>query len=565
MKKHLLQILSVSLLFGTVSCTNLDETIYSEIAAEKYEFTESDNNSQFAPVYSSLREFYWSWFDYGTLQVDGDLFCIPKRIGVGWGTVYNNLHTHDFHAGINHFATLWNKGYQGINACNKLLDRQESLGLTESQIGELRGYRALYYYLLFDLFRNIPLDVTYYNHESGWQPEQSTPQEMWDFIVSELDNVKNSCGDDATTGRKGHVNNYVAHMILAKMYLNHNAWFKDDSDNSYYEKCIDELEYILQMKGSEFELASNYTDNFKESIVDCKEIIFGIPYEYLYAGGNYQTSLWMNTSGRATWGFTGWATGGGGALNQFLDTYKRDANDSSVILDKRFADSWIGGQQYDLNGNVILENGNPLVYTYNLRSTDNPGCYPMEGYRLVKYEIKGDDRGTQYDDIPFFRLADAMFMKAECLLRLGGYKGDTKQTAADMVTEIRLRNFDHADDAKRTIEDLEGPSVYRYGHYENTATQDEPDNICDERADDTDIELGGLLDDLGWEFLAEHHRRQDLIRFRLKSSGLKQNVYNGKAWFCKDAEPDNSRYKDIYPIPQDILNGNSKLKQNIGY
>ena len=32
---------------------------------------------------------------------------------------------------------------------------------------QLRAYRALYYYILFDLFRNIPLDTTY-DHPTGW-------------------------------------------------------------------------------------------------------------------------------------------------------------------------------------------------------------------------------------------------------------------------------------------------------------------------------------------------------------------------------------------------------------
>ena len=41
------------------SCTDLSETIYNQIASEKYEFTEKDAASMFAPVYSSLRNFYW--------------------------------------------------------------------------------------------------------------------------------------------------------------------------------------------------------------------------------------------------------------------------------------------------------------------------------------------------------------------------------------------------------------------------------------------------------------------------------------------------------------------------
>lgn len=564
MKTLIYKSLFCSLLSGSMlvlnGCTDLNEDIYNQIASEKYEFTENDNNSMFAPVYASLRTFYWSWFDYGTLEVCTDLWTIPSRIGVGWGGEYNDMNKHTFHSGLSFVSTFWTNGYAGINACNKLLDQKETLKLTETQISELRAYRAFYYYLLFDLFRNIPLDTTY-QHEEGWQPEQVAPQQMWNFIIAELEAVKNKCGDDAEVGRKGHLNNACVHMILAKMYLNHNAWFKDDSDNSYYQKCIDELDVILSNTG-DYTLASNYTDNFKDDITGCKEIIFGIPYTEPYAAGNYFASLWMNGEGRATWGFTIWATGGGAALNQFLDTYKRK---DGVVIDKRFALSWIGGPQVDMNGNKIMVGNQQLNYTYEIRSVENPGCYPMEGYRLQKYEIKPLDQGSQYDDIPFFRLADAMLMKAECLLRLGGYNGETEQTAADLVTAVRQRAFDNPADAVRTVAELKGPSVYRYGHYENTAKMDEPDNIRDERSADTDIELGGLLDELGWEFLAEHHRRQDLIRFRLNSTNGQQNVFNGKSWFCKDAVGGNNRDHDIFPIPKAIMSGNINLKQNSGY
>ena len=81
----------------------------------------------------------------------------------------------------------------------------------------------LYYYILFDLFRNIPLD-TQYEHEDGWLPEQATPQQMWDFLISELTDVKGKCG---TKVEMGKLNDYAINMLLAKMYLNHNAWFNE--------------------------------------------------------------------------------------------------------------------------------------------------------------------------------------------------------------------------------------------------------------------------------------------------------------------------------------------------
>ncbi|WP_076929650.1 RagB/SusD family nutrient uptake outer membrane protein [Proteiniphilum saccharofermentans] len=533
------------------SCTDLSETIYDTLAAEKYEFTEKDAASMFAPVYSSLRSVYWGWNGYCDIQDESsDLWCTPYRIGIGWGDLYVSLHKHQFHSQIGHFWTEWNYSYAGINACNKLL-ADKAVQASEPATAQLRAYRALYYYILFDLFRNIPLDTTY-DHPAGWMPEQADPQETWDFIIDELNDIKGKCGPD---NGMGQINDYAVNMLLAKMYLNHNAWFNDHSDNSWYGKAIDELNEVIN--SGRFSLAANYSDCFKEDISGNPEIIFGIPFENKYASGNYYANKWIHVAGRAVWDFNGWATGGSTVLPQFLDTYDED--------DGRYTACWTLGQQYDRSGSPIMVEGEPLSYSKEIHSIDNPGCYPFEGGRLIKYEILSGDFGSAYDDIPFFRLADAYMMKAECLLRLGGYKGETEQTAADLVTAVRQRAFkNNPAKAVRTVEQLKGGSVYAYGYRENQGKMGEEDKWVVTHEGGDDVELGGLLDDLAWEFVAEHHRRQDLIRFRIK--GKNQNVYNGKSWFCKRAKTDPlDNHCDIFPLPKDFMDGNPKLKQNPGY
>lgn len=544
------------LMFGAMAlaftnCTDLDETIYDTIASEKYEFSEKDAASMFAPVYSNFRNLYWGWNGYCDIQDESsDLWCTPYRIGIGWGDLYVSMHKHEFHSQIGHIWTEWNYAYSGINACNKLL-ANEAVQTSEKAISQLKGYRALYYYVLFDLFRNIPLDTTY-NHPAGWMPEQSTAQETWDFITSELTSIKGKCGPD---NGMGQINDYTVNMILAKMYLNHSAWFNDFSDNSWYGKAIDETNEVIN--SGKFSLASNYSDCFKEDISENKEIIFGIPFAEKYASGNYYANKWIHTAGRAVWNFNGWATGGSTVLPQFLDTYDKD--------DTRFTSCWTLGQQYDQSGAAIMADGTPLIYTKDIHSIDNPGCYPFEGGRLTKYEILSGDFGTSYDDVPFFRLADAYMIKAECLLRLGGYKGETEQDAANLVTAVRQRAFRNTPaKAVRTVAQLKGGSVYAYGHRENQGKMDESDNWIITTEGGADIELGGLLDDLAWEFVAEHHRRQDLIRFRIPSKN--QNVYNGKSWFCKNAKTDPAdNHCNIFPIPKAFMDGNPKLVQNPGY
>ena len=69
-------------------------------------------------------------------------------------------------------------------------------------------------------------------------------------------------------------------------------------------------------------------------------------------------------------------------------------------------------------------------------------------------------------------------MKAECLLRISGaYNGEGEALAAELVTQVRQRNFSTAPGkALRTVAQLRGGSCYDYGHRENRAEIDQPDN-----------------------------------------------------------------------------------------
>lgn len=528
-------------------CTNLDETLYSDISSETHEMSETELAATIAPVYSSLRTVYWGWFGMSDIMdMSSDVWGVPNRPGIGWGDLYIPMHKHQFNNEMGFFETNWLNNYAGVNACNKIL-ANEAIAGDQSVAAQVRAYRALYYYNLFNLYRNIPLDTTFV-HEKGWLPEQAEPQVTFNWIERELKAVADQCPSKVEMGK---INKYAVHMLLAKLYLNHNAWFKDDTDKSWYGKCIDEINEVV--KGP-FALAASYSANFMEDISSSPEVIFGIPFENKYAGGNYMANLWIHNAGRSRWNFSGWATGGGVVFPQFLDTYEQD--------DTRYNVTWTVGQQYALDGSPILVDGEPLVYTRELHSIDNPGCYPFESERLIKYEIKSGTFGSSYDDVPYFRLADAYYMKAECLLRLGGYKGETEQTAADLVTSVRMRAFGNdASKATVTVAQLKGGSKYNYGHRENTGKQGEADNWIITHEGGDDIEFGGMLDELAKEFVCEAHRRDDIIRFKIKNTNM--NVYCGKSWFCKDAE--NDRHSDIFPIPKVALDGNRKLKQNPGY
>jgi hypothetical protein len=551
----LFRILTVSTLLIFGACTDLSESVYSSLSEENIKFSDEDISRMTGAVYNELRHIYWGWNGLFDIQEEtADLIMTPLRVGIGWGDLYISMHKHTYHPNIDHLWTIWYYGYNGVGYANKMLDL-EQIQADKKLVAELRTMRALFYYILFDCFRNIPLETTL-KIEPGHLPKQATQQEAFDFIVNELKAAKPDLGTEKVFG---YPNRFVAEMILAKMYLNHNAWFNDHSDDSYYELALDEVDDIIANGG--YTLAANYSDNFKADISGCPETIFAIPLDYTYARGNYLVNKCLIGAGGKAFGYTGTPWNGSCAVPQFMDTYHTD--------DNRFEATWANGQQYDfesgepLKASVDDQGEVNLVYTKEVHSIDNPGAYMLEGYRFKKYEIVPGVDGTYGDDVAFFRLADAMFIKAECLLRLGR----DQEVAAGLITEIRRRAFDDDTDAVRTAADLTGGSIYDYGHREWTsegAKNFDPSGFVSTQQGGDDIELGGLLDDLAWEFVGEHHRRQDLIRFRLTSGNT--NVYRAKSWFCKDPHADLSDpKKDVYPIHQSFIDSNPNMKQNPGY
>ncbi len=551
------------------SCTDLDETLYDRLNETNIDLSnEKDLSLLLSAVTAQYRYLVEDWFGmYHLLEESCDQYMVPARPGVGWGDAYINLHKHNWGPSVGQIYNPWQIAYRGIGYANSVIDAiNPDDPAMVSSLAHARFFRAMFYYHLFDMFRNIPLQTTQ-NVEAGYLPQQVSPQEMYDFIVQELIACKEGFGDSEFWG---YGNKYAASMALAKMYLNKNVYL-GTSGNDGYEACLAEVESIIN--SGKYSLAPTYKENFAEDLSKNPEVIFVVPGDRTHTVQFGLQSYCFPQSGIEAYGSTAPGYNGSCAIPQWIRTYDE--------ADKRLADTWAGGPQYKAlkQGDTYIPNGdkdNPIMFeaddwtgtgilTYNLNvhSIDNPGAYQQEGYRLHKYEIiGGTDDGTTADDVAIFRYTDVLMMKAECLLRLGRNKDE----AASLVTQVRARSFDSTAKATRTVADLEGGSVYAYGHDEYTVAEDAPAGYNDWSNHITtyeggaDIELGGLLDDLGWEFCCELHRRQDLLRFKMKDG---RSVWDGKSWFCKDAT--STTTYDIYSIPDEAMKANISLKQNPGY
>jgi len=399
---------------------------------------------------------------------------------VGWTDAgIRDLHEHSWSSENQFVRVLYYRIALIISITNDFLlqsseERLDRNGIAESDRGEIAVYaaearflRALAYWHSLDLFRNIPL-VTAITADP---PVQSPPQEIFNFIESELSDIE-AILPGPGANEYGRVDKAGVWMLQAKMYLNAEEMVGVD----HYTDCVEACEKIFN---GGYTLDENYEELFMKDNHLSNEIIFA-----------------LNSDGKRTqnWGCTTFlvqAAIGGSMLDM----------DSGVIggwaglrttrnLVERFPDTtgnedsraifYTSGQSIDIDDIGVFEQGIAVPKYKNLNAEGTSGSDP-----------------THVDtDYPMFRLADAYLMYAEATLR-GASNGSTDQ-AVGYINQLRERAY-----------------------------KDDSGNITS-----SDLNLDFILDERSRELYWEGTRRIDLVRFgQFTDQGVwpwKGNVKEGR-------------------------------------
>ncbi|WP_163709500.1 RagB/SusD family nutrient uptake outer membrane protein [Mangrovibacterium lignilyticum] len=537
--KNALSILLISLVAFFSSCTKLYDSSYGEILVDQFDPTAEDVPAIIGNAYGSWVPILNHWNGFWRVQELGaDEIVIPARPN-GWvdGGIYRRVHEHVWTVDEDIVYQTWDRTYFGIATCNRILYQIESgfipVGdIKESVVAELRVLRAAYYYVLCDLYGNVPI-VTDFDVPEGYLPEQNTRKEVYDFIVSEINESLPSLSEERSAATYGRFNKWAALTLLAKMYLNAEVY----TGTAHWSDCVDACNQIIN-SGAGYVMEANQKSVFVTENQNSAEIIFGIAIDDQYTKGWNDFDIHMQTcqpSMQAKYNLTQTPWGGMCAIPQFIDTFDPD--------DSRLTANFMRGQQYSTTGEELKVTMGGLVgQPLNLINEvpDIGFSEEIHGFRFEKFEIGLGSSNVLNNDYPLFRYTDVLMMKAECLLRTGDADG-----AAAIVSEVRSRAF-QSNPAKATVTgaELMDGSVYDYGLRTQSAETHEGGD---------DIEYGRFLDELAWEFNQEGRRRQDMIRF---------GVYTTKSFF---AHSPNGDYRSIYPIPRGRRETNSNLEQNPGY
>jgi hypothetical protein len=338
------------------------------------------------------------------------------------------------------------------------LDGRGVVGPLRAQIAtyraEARFLRALSYWHGIDLFGSIPL-VTEDNPIGGPLPTQSTRAQIYDFIVSELNDIRSSL-PAAGPSSYGRATPAAADMLLAEVYLNAGVY----TGTTHYAEALTAASNVIALGA--YSLDPNYQHMFLADNQTSPEIIFAVTQD----GKSTQTYGGVTFLVHA-------ACGGNMATDSSGVDYcwwglrlKPQADSFYVAGDRRASYFHRSGQNV---GIASITNFNDGIAAPKFRNLTAAGA-------------RGSDPTFVDTDFPMFRLAEAYLVYAEAQLRGGG--GNRTQ-ALNYVNALRVRAYG---DSSGVIAD---PA----------------------------LTLPFILAERGRELLWEAHRRTDLVRYGLFTGG----------------------------------------------
>ena len=425
MKIRNIIIITLIVLLG--ACTNLDEKLYDKVSSADYGKTPSEIETIVGRAYASLRGFSdeicnafpTSEFVLFLSETTSDEACIPTR-GADWYDEgrYQEAQFHTWTPRNLLVLSAWRYCYTGINKINLIIDQVEKSELTDDEQevvkAELRGVRAYFYFMLLDLYGNVPINTSVTDTEGKTNAPRS---EVYAFVETELLDILELLPAEKLYGR---FTQNVANTLLARLYINSEVFI----GQARWQDCIDACDRV---KG--YQLEGNFFANFLTENEGSRENIWMIPYDSK-AGtvGNFFASLSFHYKQKQAFSVTSTYTDCVNGISAQPGLYS-----SYEEADVRRQGYLVGDQISLATGAVILmDDGTPLTYTEEI--VDYTNARQNEGIRIKKYEVKEGETWERDHDFVLMRYAEILLMKAECYVRMG-----TPALARPLLVQIRER------------------------------------------------------------------------------------------------------------------------------
>ncbi|NMM49699.1 RagB/SusD family nutrient uptake outer membrane protein [Marinigracilibium pacificum] len=209
--KKLFIVISIAAISLT-SCEDfLEEEIKSNVTAEDFYVTSEGYNALINSNYSSLREIYGQ--DPWLFMAGTDLYMEGRNPEPPGLSQYTQLTSSE-----NEVEFLYEKCYVAIQRANTAIyyaDITEQTSNISQYLGEVKFIRANAFFLLVQTYGGVSL-VTEKFDEVVVSFDRNSAEEIYSFIISELEEAYNLVSDGAFIGR---VNQRAVENLLAKVHL----------------------------------------------------------------------------------------------------------------------------------------------------------------------------------------------------------------------------------------------------------------------------------------------------------------------------------------------------------
>lgn len=524
------------------SCTDLDVDVKSTYT--QYPNSDIAMEAKTNDVYFAYRGALGRRFDegnscnsdeYTAISFDGD-YCNGRDMS------YFSIHAIDPSASAAQL-NVYSDIQSGITKCNQVI--VEFGGDDAVASAPVRACRAFYTFLLMEHWGDTPI-IDHILEETE-ALERKPRAEVARWIESELLAVRDNCTREVSAATYGKPTRWMVDALLAKLYINWNVYTQDVTSASWSataanEKladCIAACDDVIE--SDLFDLSDSYRKKFMyDNGSHIKDFIYAMPFDAVTQQGLTYSRFRTWRQGQKANGFysveLSSSVGGNMTLTpEFVELFSLTGDDRNEVIAGDATQETFDVYQYDaVTGektsvrNYYKTADAPVTFTKKITlkvqdadlNTGKDLSGWTQGYRSIKFfpnveEVNANGRNMS-NDVPIFRYADILLMKCEAIVRGGAATlGDTPQS---LFNQIR---------------------AYVHAPLLSSAPS-----------------LQDILDERGREFLDEHWRRNDLIRF----GDFERN------WGFKSLNPNADALTNrLWPLSKDILENNTNWEQNKGY
>ena len=539
----------------TIGCTDLDVDIksqYTEFPDSEIAIEAQMNNAFYAFRGALGRRFdegvSCNSDEYTSVSFDGDYL-------EGRDMASFTLHMISPTNSASQLDDTFNQLQAGITNCNRILF--DMGGEDAPELAPVRAVRAFYHFMIMEHWGDTPIIDHLLEDDEAIQ--RSPRADVANWIESELLAVRDNCYENVDASTYGKPTRWMVDALLAKLYLNWNVYTQDvtsadwnpDAKNEKINDCIAACDRVIA--SGLFDLSDDYKTKFMYTNGShIKDFIYVMPYDAVTAQGMTYARFrtWrrgQNNNGFYSIEMTNSCGGNMTLTPEFVELFCLPGDRRNDVIagntGENIGMTTFDVYQYDNNTGepTSIRNtygGEDVTFTKSITLKNDPTVDPpvvpnadlncgadingwTQGYRSIKFFPDINDYNTfsrnQDNDVPIFRYADIILMKCEAIKRGGtATNGDTPQSLFNQIrTYVNAPLLDH------------------------------------------DPSMQEILDERGREFLDEHWRRNDLIRF---------GDFEREWGFKADFNPNHTdpQYR-LWPLSVNVLNANTNWSQNPGY